>query len=744
MAPKISASFDPIAPWAVVALAAAAVVGLTLWAYRRRLQAATGRWRWVALGLRLTAVILCLLACLRPAVVVLQQLKQPASIVFLLDASTSMGISDEVNSGRRWDAALKSLSEARAAVKRAAPSLVVKAYRFDGALKDAPPDAGGPGDEPLGKATGVGTALEEATRREQGQRVAAMVLLSDGASNDGRNPLTVAQQLRAKEVPVVAVGYGSETAGASSRDLAVREVVAAPTVFVKNDLAVRGTLRARGYAGQWVDLELMADDQATPVATKRIKLPDGTDVVPVDGLTYRPSTPGDKLLTLRARSLEGELVTTNNQSSSYVTVLAGGLNVLYLQGPGITWEYKYLTRALDAAREIRAELKVIRRPAGQVQGELKDDELAAGKFNVYVLGDLPAAALTRAQQRQLAQLVEQGAGLMMLGGRSSFGDGGWADSPLVEVLPVAVRPGEGQIEPKGGLKVAPSVGSLDSYLLQIGPTTPESIRLWESLPPITGANRLGQPKPGAVVYAEGPGAAPLMVGQEVGRGRVLAFAGETWPWFRASEDSQAAHRRFWRQVVLWLAHKENSGEGRLDLRLDRRRIAVGQKLEVTALARDDKEAPLTDVQYQATVTPMAPGQATRVEPIELFTQQGAEARGSYLAAGAPGQYTVTVVATQAGKEVGRASSRFLVFEDDRELENPAANLGLLRQLAEQTGGEYLAPEELAAYLAKLDPEAFTRVETQVEYRLWDNWPFLLLFVAVLAAEWFLRKRKGLV
>ena len=57
-----------------------------------------------------------------------------------------------------------------------------------------------------------------------------------------------------------------------------------------------------------------------------------------------------------------------------------------------------------------------------------------------------------------------------------------------------------------------------------------------------------------------------------------------------------------------------------------------------------------------------------------------------------------MVATKDGKEIGRDSARFLVYQDDRELENPAADLALARQIAEITGGEAVAHEGLGKYL----------------------------------------------
>ena len=103
-----------------------------------------------------------------------------------------------------------------------------------------------------------------------------------------------------------------------------------------------------------------------------------------------------------------------------------------------------------------------------------------------------------------------------------------------------------------------------------------------------------------------------------------------------------------------------------------------------------------------------------------------------------------MVARHNGQEVGRDSSRFLVYQDDRELENPSADLALVRQIAEITGGEAVAHEALGKYLKSIDQSSFTEYLSPTEHKIWDNWPFLLIFAALLMMEWWLRKRHGWV
>ncbi|HWE40392.1 MAG TPA: glutamine amidotransferase [Isosphaeraceae bacterium] len=736
----MSLTFSPIGPWLLVAIAAIGVLGVTLWAYRPRVREAHGAWRWVVVGLRLVAIALCLMACLRPSVVLLRKVKQTAALVFLLDGSESMAINDEANNRTRWEVARETMNEAVKAVKKRLPDLEVKTFLFDSHLRDdAPPET----RPPKGKATELGTAFDETLKRMQGTRIAALALLSDGASNGGPSPLDMAARLKQHQVPIVAIGFGSESGGAASRDLSARELVAGPTVFVKNELQVRATVGVRGYPNQDIDVELVAENQAEPVAKTKVRAKEGADVITIDSLKYTPQVPGEVKLTLRVRPKDGELIQSNNQIETYVTVLKGGISVLYVQGPGSPWEKKFTMRALDAAREIQADLRVLFRPAQGDQSELDIGDLARGKFDVYILGDLPADYLTAAQERLIARNVEQGAGLIMLGGRSSFGPGGWGGSPLADILPTTVQPTDGQAEPPQGIKVVPNLVGLDNYVLRLAPSRAETQRAWETLPPLSGANDLGKAKAGAFTLAEAPNGSPLMIGQDVGKGRVLEFAGETWVWARdlIHPESRAAHRKFWRQAILWLAHKEDQGGDRIKVELDRRRIALGEKLDVKVTVRDEKDQPIPDAKLETTVEYLGPG--VKPERLDVFNQ-GAEAHGTYYATREPGEYKVTVRGSHRGTDLGSDSVRFLVYQDDRELENPAADRALLRQLASITGGKSLPPEQLDKYIASLGDNLTTEYVRQTEYRAWDNWPFFLLFVLVLSLEWVLRKRKGLV
>ena len=249
---------------------------------------------------------------------------------------------------------------------------------------------------------------------------------------------------------------------------------------------------------------MLVEGQARPFGGRQARstVPPSGDLIPITGLNYRPQTAGEKKITLRVKPKDGELVKSNNSISTYVTVLKGGLNVLFIQGPHSPWEHKYWMLSVASSPDIQAEERVVRSPARRGVGELNDDDFTPGRYDVYVLSDLPADFLSPAQQALLVMSVQKGGGLIMLGGRSSFGMGGWAATEVgQQVLPVTVSPRDGQIEPEQGIRFVPEKRAGDDYLLQIGSNPLESARLWGLLSPMSGINHLGEPKPGVTVFA---------------------------------------------------------------------------------------------------------------------------------------------------------------------------------------------------------------------------------------------------
>jgi len=271
------------------------------------------------------------------------------------------------------------------------------------------------------------------------------------------------------------------------------------------------------------------------------------------------------------------------------------------------------------------------------------------------------------------------------------------------------------------------------------------LALWAKLPPLRGANRFNPKKlaPLALVLAAaGPGT-PLLVAHSYGNGRVMAFAADsTWLWQMHGYGS--AHKRFWRQVVLWLARKDQAAEGNVWVRLAKRRFAPSEPVEFTMGARSASGEAIPDATYQAKI--VLPD-ATR-RPLQP-ARQDEQMTGSFRQTQAAGDYAIEVTATHEGKPLGSARASFLVFEQDLELDNAAADAASLESLAAMTGGRSLAPEELSGLIRQLTEQTESLQVRQESKRTlwtrqWYTWAFFLVLVALLAVEWYLRKRWRLV
>ena len=378
---------------------------------------------------------------------------------------------------------------------------------------------------------------------------------------------------------------------------------------------------------------------------------------------------------------------------------------------------------------------------------------------MIILGDVSAEqmqAVSPGAVANLEKLVGKGTGLMMLGGYSTFANGQWPTTALRDLLPVDIAgPGaeRGQVAGKVSMEPTDAGLRLFSYLLRLSDTAKDPRAAWKELQTLDGMTRLGRPKEGVgtVLAVNGNGGEPLLVAGQYGAGRTLAFGGDTtWRWVR-SEKTQEMHARFWRQVVVWLARQDESG-GNVWVRPDARRLPVRTDVGFTAGLNGKGGVRIPGGTFHAEV--IAPDGTKSDVPV---TNIGDGLRGTFTHADVPGEYRLVVRGEgrdeTAREDVrGEAMARFLIYDDDVELTNRAANHDLLRKLAAAGGGTCRRGEELRQFLEEMLQRPLGRERAKMklvpDWRTTGTSPFLavyfVVFVMILGCEWLLRRRWGMV
>ena len=119
-----------------------------------------------------------------------------------------------------------------------------------------------------------------------------------------------------------------------------------------------------------------------------------------------------------------------------------------------------------------------------------------GRFRVLILGSIEASAFSDTQLQLIVEFVEAGGSLLMLAGRSSFGEGGWADTGIADLLPVEITPPRTQDRSTGGGRgeVSPTSLGLTHPATQIGANPGDTQRLFAALPPLNLVNQIGPVK----------------------------------------------------------------------------------------------------------------------------------------------------------------------------------------------------------------------------------------------------------
>lgn len=714
--------------------------------------------RWLIL-LRSLAALVLLATVFRPALVRTDSRPADATLVVAVDTSRSMTLPDG-DGNDRWTTQKESWRQLADGLSSLDETLSIRLLAYDETareLVDASPDALDQ-ETPSGDLTDLATATLAAIQAGQGNPITGIVLIGDGTQTapiQGTGAQRVVETLDSLGIPLWCVPIGPAGGASSSRDVAVETLPESLQLFAGNEVAIDFQVTTRGLAGVDVPIRvswISADGQADEIAQRTV-LPTQSTGVEAFSIPVTAPEPGTYRLKVEALAQDGELVTVNNSQIAFIDVREGGGRILYLEGT-IREEQLRLRQALRRFPDLDLTYRWV--PSDTVSSWPIDMQnwFLPGQFDVYVIGDLDASAIGEKQLQQLADTVAGGAGLVMLGGIQTYGTGGYDSSPLSEVIPIRMDGALRRLvdaprdELHGQLPSPISIRLARTHpITDLGGAEPAS--QWKQLPPQLGGNRFLGPKvaPGVQVLLDTENDNPLLVVGEYGSGRTAALAFDsTYRWWRAGKSD--VHRRFWRQLVLWLLAREDTGSDKIVIDLDTRRFDVASPPAFQARVQSLGQTPATELTAEV-VDEKGVTKALSVSSDSVGDAVSA-IRGQ-LPPLTPGFYRLRVKPTDANSPLLPEEQPFQVIDQSRELARPMADPVYLQQLAQLTadhGGASFTRDEIGSLVQTISDRR-RRSETPIvdKYRLGDGpasgWILFTIFAVALGTEWYLRRRWGI-
>jgi hypothetical protein len=605
----------------------------------------------------------------------------------------------------------------------------------------------------LGEEAGQGpTLFQDAISRaalSRGQ-VDRLVLLTDGRDSERRDLQRIGEDLWARQTRLSIRLYGSAT---PPNDMGISAEPERNIIRLGEEVVIRGQVNGLRAGEETVTLK----EDGKEIKTLRVAAkPDGRYEV-----RHRPKQKGQHVYTLSLAS--NDALAANNTVSFTAQVVEEKINVLLLEGFP-RFEFKFLKLILEVDPLVNL-VSAAYLPGGGVlvQGSPLHRNPEQGlivspadlyKYDVVILRDVPRSFFraggdtTESRLQNIVQFVtKRGGGLIVLGGQDVYRAGNYQDSSLAPILPFDLSTriaNEDQFE--GQFFVTIPKPAYEHPILQLLPNAAENRERLNSLRQLDGSNNVGGFKPLAtplmtrMVQVKGKNdtvaekETPIMGVMAVGDGKVLAAAVDTlWRWQLQPEFDDPPLTMLMANAVRYLAPPPGRKPGQPNVTLNNSVPQVGQELELATDLRDANYDPLQERDLVVTVH-RPDGSLYRMYPRDLPEE--------------PGHYVYRLTLDQPGKY--KVSAKYDKFEATREFlagtaagefADLSADRPGMERLALAAGGEVI-PTNFESWLKTVDREP-TQKPALRELEVWNSPLMLLLFIGLVSADCYIRKRQGL-
>ncbi len=680
--------------------------------------------------LRLGAISLLLSFLLNPSSVERKEYHLPHSLAILFDTSPSMGLPGQGGKGSRLD-------EARGLLLNGSnPLLNSITERFDVSLYALGESLRPLKEEELSQVK-VGEKRADLTQAMKGARGkhSSVILLSDGNLKwDGHetgNPSLLILPLGDRK------GY---------RDILIKSVKAPALAFRGREVRIDVTLRSYGFKG--VTLPLVLKEGGKLLTAMDIRFNENPDEITIP-LSFTPERVGQHNLSISIPSQSGESVVSNNHHDLSIKVAKDKIRILMVSGSPSP-NYRFMRTALKNDPSIDLlSFVILRTPSDILNVPIQEQSLIPfpvetlfsrelHHFDLLIFDNLPSHLyISPKYYERIREFIKEGGGLAMIGGPHLMDGGRYIGTPLGEMLPVKMT-GKEEYRRNDPPGVRLSREGMIHPITQLSPDENENQNLWREMPALDGINLL-EPKTFKHVLLESAdgGSRPILLADSYGKGCILILATDSsWKWYMgmvSRGQGNWAYLRFIERMVRWVTRDPSLSP--VQITLPETSVEAGQESEFRIKVKD------------GSATSHLKGKVL----LYIFDSDGVKIESRLKASDRSGEYLGSFTPKMGGiyrikvEFPAGVQEEFMVVGRHTEDMDVAPNPEKLKMISTSAGGKVLTRD--GDLLREINSYGDRGQRSFIEERRFPLWSMPYTFVMILTlfgAEWYLRRRWGLI
>ena len=558
-----------------------------------------------------------------------------------------------------------------------------------------------------GKESDIAGFLDKIQNIYENRNVGAVIIATDGIYNTGNNPLYT-QGLT--DVPYYMVALGDTN---MKKDLLISRIFHNKIAFLGNKFPVEIVVEAHKLVGTSSTLSISSDGKEIYKKEIAINKDDLIQKIPV---VLDANKTGVRKYSLRLSRIDGEDSYSNNVRDIFVEVLDSRIKVLLLSAaphPDVAAIKYAITSHENYEVETALAADFNKSPAG---------------YNLLILNQLPSHDIA---SDKINELIERSniPVLFVLGKNSDYRN--------AEIL-------------KSGLKISNSrnkinevqaVVNKDFVLFKLSEKAMNTIEDFSPLYAPFGDYAINNDV--AVLLYQIIGsittAKPLILFRTSGNRKTGIITGEgLWKWRLKDFEINGDHEVFNEllgKTVQYLTVKEDKSRFRVNYR---HQYAENERITFGAELYDDTYTPVNDPEVKMTITD---GEGKNYDFVFSRTADAYQLDAGFLK---PGIYTFDA-RTKFNEKIFIKKGEFSIKALMKETINSRADHSLLYRLAKMNDGSMIYPSEIGKLKEKLgqldDLKSIFYTREKLQELINLKW-VLFIILALLSAEWFLRKRNG--